>query len=73
MPNMMNANVRDPRSAAAEVSLDLSRTDAAIHRQLRARWPLDPHMWWELDHDGKSGWVYSAQNKILARLIHKKA
>jgi len=67
---MRSEDVRDPRSDAPELALDLSRPDAAIHRDLRARWPRDPGMWWELEPDSKSGWVYSASNRILAKLVH---
>ena len=64
---------RDPRSDAPTLALDLSRADNVIHRDLRARWPRDPGMWWELETDEQSGWVYSASNKILARLVHAEA
>jgi hypothetical protein len=60
---------RDPRSDAPVIVMDLSRNDDAIHRDLRARWPQDPFMWWELDPSEQTGWVYSRSNRILARIV----
>jgi hypothetical protein len=64
-----NDPVRDPRAAAPVIAMDLTRPDSVIHADLRDRWPRDPGMWWELETDEKSGWVYNASGRILAKLV----
>lgn len=66
----MNEAPRDPRSEAPHLGMDLSRDTATIHGDLRARWPHASGMWWELDPDETSGWVYAGDNRILAKLVH---
>lgn len=60
---------RDPRWAAPEIGMDLSRIDIAIDEEIRRRWP-DPGVWWELEPGDQAGWVYSDDNHILAKLVH---
>jgi hypothetical protein len=50
--------------------MDLSRPTEDIHGDLRARWPRDPYLWWELEPDEQTGWVYSHGNRVLAKLVH---
>ena len=64
----MTKPVRDLRSTAPELALDLSRPTIVIDRDLRARWPAD-EIWWELELDERSGYVYCG-TRILARLVH---
>jgi hypothetical protein len=61
---------RDPRARAPDLAVDLTRPDDAIHRDLRDRWPREVNLWWELDPDERSGWVYGDRMRILARLVH---
>ena len=67
------------RASAPELALDLSEPDAMINKRLRALYPKYPGMWWELDPDAKSGYVYSGnitpilgdrcRDRVLARLV----
>lgn len=67
----MQEDVRDPRGAARELALDLSRSVSKIDRDLRNEFPQHAStLWWELDEGDKSGWVYKADNHILAKLVH---
>lgn len=50
--------------------MDLSRPTDDIHRDLRARYPREPGMWWELDEGDRTGWVYGGDSRVLARLEH---
>jgi hypothetical protein len=59
--------VRDARSSAPVVVLDLSRPTDAIDADLRARWPHATGLTWELETDERSGWAYSGVS-ILAKL-----
>lgn len=60
---------RNPRSKAEHLAIDMTKTDAQIQRELRARWPRVVDLWWELEPDAKSGWVYSGA-RVLAKLVH---
>ena len=60
---------RNPRSEAEHMSIDMTKPDIEIQRALRARWPRVINLWWELEPDEKSGWVYSGA-QVLAKLIH---
>jgi hypothetical protein len=60
---------RNPRSGAEHLAIDMSKTDVEIQRKLRARWPRVVDLWWELEPDEKSGWVYNGA-RVLAKLIH---
>jgi len=67
------------RASAPELVLDLSEPDEMIHKCLRALYPKYPGMWWELEPDAKSGYVYSGcitpilgerdRDRVLARLV----
>ncbi len=61
---------RDPRCDAPVVTMDLSRRNAAIERDLQARFGDAGKFWWELETDLKSGWVYDSASYILAKLVH---
>jgi hypothetical protein len=61
--------IRNERAAAPVIGMDLRRKDHEIHRDLRTRWPREPAMWWELETDEKSGWVYNGKGNILAKLV----
>jgi len=63
---------RDPREDAPVVGMDLSRSTEDIHRDLRKRYPQYPFLWWELETDEKSGWVYQARTKIVCKIVHVK-
>jgi len=60
--------VRDGLAQAPELAIDLQRPTDAIHRDLRTKWPTVIDLWWELDEDDRTGFVYSG-NKILAKLV----
>lgn len=67
------------RDSAPELALDLSEPDTTINKRLRALYPKYPGMWWELEPDAKSGYVYSGsltpilgdrcRDRVLARLV----
>ena len=67
------------RATAPELALDLSEPDATINKRLRALYSKHPGMWWELEPDAKSGYVYSGcitpilgercRDRVLARLV----
>lgn len=67
------------RDTAPELALDLSEPDATINKRLRALYAKYPGMWWELEPDAKSGYVYSGsitpilgdrcRDRVLARLV----
>ena len=67
------------RDTAPELALDLSEPDVTINKRLRALYPKYPGMWWELEPDAKSGYVYSGcitpnlgercRDRVLARLV----
>ena len=67
------------RDSAPELALDLSEPDATINKRLRALYAKYPGMWWELEPDAKSGYVYSGsitpilgdccRDRVLARLV----
>ena len=67
------------RDSAPELSLDLSEPDEMIHKRLRALYPKYPSMWWELELDAQSGYVYSGcitpilgercRDRVLERLV----
>ena len=67
------------RDSAPELALDLSEPDAMIHKRLRALYGKHPGLWWELEPDAKSGYVYSGcitpilgdrcRDRVLARLV----
>jgi hypothetical protein len=59
---------RNPRSDAPVIGMDLRRPDEEIHRDLRVRWPSVIDLWWELEEDERSGWVWS-HNRVLAKLV----
>lgn len=65
----MTQQDRNPRSEAEHMSIDMTKTDIEIQRALRARWPRVVDLWWELETDQKSGWVYSGA-RVLAKLVH---
>jgi len=60
---------RNGRNTAPDLVMDLSKSDQEIHRELRAKWPLVIDLWWELEMDERSGWVYN-RNRCLVRLVH---
>lgn len=60
---------RDPRWDAPVVGLDLRRSIEAIHADLRARYPRVVGLWWELEPDEKSGWVYTGSSHIVCKLV----
>lgn len=67
------------RDTAPELALDLSEPDAMIDKRLRALYSKYPGMWWELEPDAKSGYVYSGsitpilgdrcRDRVLAHLV----
>ena len=67
------------RDTAPELALDLSEPDTTINKRLRALYAKYPAMWWELEPDAKSGYVYSGsitpnlgercRDRVLARLV----
>jgi hypothetical protein len=67
------------RDGAPELALDLSEPDVMINKRLRALYAKYPGMWWELESDAKSGYVYSGsitpilgdrcRDRVLARLV----
>lgn len=61
---------RDPRQGAPAVGMDLSRSVAAINRDLIVRFGYARTFWWELETDEKSGWVYTPSSHILVKLVH---
>lgn len=65
----MTLEDRNPRSAAEHMSIDMTKTNIEIQRTLRAKWPRVIDLWWELEADEKSGWVYSGA-RVFAKLIH---
>ena len=66
----MTGTDRNPRSEAPIVTMDLSRPTDDIHADLRARWPRQTGLWWELDEGEAAGWVYGGDDRVLARLQH---
>lgn len=62
------APVRDARDSAPVVVMNLQRSTEELHADLSARYPLYIGMWWELETDEKSGWVYRSDGHLLDRL-----
>jgi hypothetical protein len=60
---------RDPRAGAPVIGMDLTRSGAEIHSDLRARFPRVIGLWWELEEDERSGWVYDGSSHVRARLV----
>jgi len=61
---------RDSRYSAPVVGMDLSRSTEAIDHDLTQRYPQVRGLWWELETDEKTGWVYDSRSYIVARLVH---
>jgi len=61
---------RDPRAQAPVVGMDLSRTTEVIDHDLMQRYPQVRGLWWELEEDEKSGWVYDSRSYVIAQLVH---
>ena len=61
---------RDPRYQAPVVGMDLSRSTEAIDHDLMQRYPQVRGLWWELEPDEKTGWVYDSRSYIVTRLVH---
>ena len=68
----LDAAPRDSRAVAPVVAMDLSRSTDEIHRDLRTRFPTHPTLWWELEENERSGWVYKSNSSILCKLVHTK-
>lgn len=66
------AAARNPKSTAPTITLDLSREHHEVDRDLVGRFPKAVNLWWELEPDQVSGFVY-AGNKVLAKLAHGEA
>lgn len=61
---------RDSRDNATVIYMDLSAPTDEIDRTLHARFEHARGLWWELETDEKTGWVYDASSYILAKLVH---
>lgn len=60
---------KNDRDSAPVIVMDLSRPTAAIHADLRARWPRVVDLWWELETNEQTGWVWDS-TRVLAKLQH---
>jgi hypothetical protein len=61
---------RDARADAPVVCMDLSRATKVIDQDLASRYPQVRGLWWELEEDEKTGWVYDSRSYIVAKLVH---
>ena len=61
---------RDPRGDAPVIGMNLFRSTEEINYDLKQKYPDHPYLWWELETDEKTGWVYSSSSHILAKLVH---